>query len=122
IFPLSPPPAFASVSHPASHPSALKRLRVEWLYFSYTPAQQGGCARVPSNHKAQAEQGFHASCHDGQGRHQCLRQKPIELSRVRHEARETSPRHIGPTESPPQPEPVRQGRKEGEAQSKPQKQ
>jgi hypothetical protein len=23
-------------SHPASHPSALKRLRVEWLYFSYT--------------------------------------------------------------------------------------
>src|SRR5215510_10901619 len=41
-------------------------------------AQQGSGARVPSNHKAEAQQAFRAPCNDGQSRNQALRQKPIE--------------------------------------------
>src|SRR5215813_4620791 len=85
-------------------------------------AQQGSGARAPSNRKAEAQQAFRARCNDGQSRNQALRQKPVELSRVHHESRESSPRHVGPTESPPQSEPVGHGGKEGQAESKPQKQ
>src|SRR5215469_1189264 len=86
------------------------------------PAQQGGCARAPSNQQANPQEGFRESCNDGQRGNQRLRQGPIELSRIRNESREISPGYIGPTERPPQPEPIRDSGQKGEAQSEPQKQ
>src|SRR5262249_27979517 len=66
-------------------------------------AQQGSGARVPSNHKAETQQAFRARCNDGQSRNQALRQKPIELSRVHHESRESSQDTLGRPKAPHNP-------------------